>query len=136
MDVEAEIRELKRRVSELEGSFGFLTRQVQGVHKDLLEFAAKADQRFDRIDGRLDQMETRLEGRIDKVETELRGLRRDLPGIVGEAVRGAFRKERAQLFVAGTKLGKCYDREIAHQSKGHRNRMGRRCQLSQGHLEQ
>jgi hypothetical protein len=38
MDVEAEIRDRKRRVSELEGSFGFLTRQIKGVHKDLLTF--------------------------------------------------------------------------------------------------
>ena len=29
MNVEAEIRDLKRRVSEIEGSFGFLTQQVQ-----------------------------------------------------------------------------------------------------------
>jgi len=94
MDVEAEIRELKRRVSELEGSFGFLTRQVQGVHKDLLDFEAKTDQRFDRIDSRLDRMETRLEGRIDKVETEVRGLRRDLPGIVGDAVREANQERK------------------------------------------
>ena len=36
MDVEAEIRDLKRRVSEIEGSFGFLTQQIKGVHKDLL----------------------------------------------------------------------------------------------------
>jgi hypothetical protein len=40
MDVEAEIRDLKRRVGEREGSFGFLTRQVKGVHKDLLTFQA------------------------------------------------------------------------------------------------
>ena len=92
MDIEAEIRDLKRRVSEIEGSFGFLTRQVGDVHRDLPAFEARTEQRFERIDGRLVQMETRLEGRIDKVETELRGLRRDLPGIVGEAVREANRE--------------------------------------------
>ena len=42
MDVEAEIRDLKRRVGELEGGFGFLTQQLQGVHRDLLGF------RYDR----------------------------------------------------------------------------------------
>ncbi len=41
MNVEAEIRDLKRRVSELEGSFGFLTRPVKTVHKDLLAFQEK-----------------------------------------------------------------------------------------------
>ena len=94
MNVEAEIRDRKRRVGEIEGSFGFLTRQIGSVHKDLLAFEAKTEQRFERIDGRLDQMETRLDGRIDRVETELRGLRKDLPGIVGNEVREAFREER------------------------------------------
>jgi hypothetical protein len=41
MDVEAEIRDLKRRVNELEGSFGLLTRQIQGAHRDLLGFEDK-----------------------------------------------------------------------------------------------
>jgi len=76
MDVEAEIRDLKRRVSELEGSFGFLTEQVKNVHKDLLAFEARTEQRFDRVDSRL-----------DRVEGEVRGLRADMPGIVGDAVR-------------------------------------------------
>ena len=41
MNVEAEIRDLKRRVSEIEGSFGFLTEQVKTVHKDLLHSRKK-----------------------------------------------------------------------------------------------
>jgi hypothetical protein len=52
MNVEAKIRDLKRRVSKIEGSFGFLTQQIKGVHKDLLAFQAKAEQRFDKIDGK------------------------------------------------------------------------------------
>jgi tetrahydromethanopterin S-methyltransferase subunit G len=76
VDVEAEIRDLKRRVGEIEGSFGFLTEQVKGVHRDLLGFQEGTEQRFDKIDGRL-----------DKVEGEVRGLRGDMPGIVGDAMR-------------------------------------------------
>src|SRR5215211_5272045 len=94
MNVEAEIRELKRRVSELEGSFGFLTRQIKGVHRDLLafqtrteQFQARTEQRFDKVDGRL-----------DRVEKDVRALRQDMPGIVGSAVRevlgGGRRKSR------------------------------------------
>lgn len=45
MNVEAEIRDLKRRVSEIEGSFGFLTQQIKGVHRDLLAFQARTEQR-------------------------------------------------------------------------------------------
>ena len=95
MNVEAEIRDLKRRVSELEGSFGFLTDQVKGVHKDLLAFQEKTEQRFDRIDGRFEQVDGRLhkvDGRLDRVESRLdhidiKDLRHDMPGIVGDAMR-------------------------------------------------
>ena len=76
MNIEAEIRDLKRRVSEIEGSFGFLTQQIKGVHKDLLAFQAKTDGRLDKIDGRLDLR-----------DRGLRGLRTDMPKIVGDAVR-------------------------------------------------
>ena len=83
MNVEAEIRDLKRRVSELEGPFGFLTQQAKTVHKDLLAFQAKTEQRFDQVDGRLDK----IDGRLDHLDRGLRGLRTDMPKIVGEAVR-------------------------------------------------
>jgi len=73
MDVEAEIRDLKRRVGELEGSFQFLTTQISGVHRDLLAFQESAT------------------GRFDQLHQELRSLRQDLPGIVGDAVRGVLR---------------------------------------------
>jgi hypothetical protein len=69
MNIEAEIRELKRRVGELEGSFGFLTQQIKAVHKDLLAF------------------QTKTELRLDRLETEVRSLRQDMPGIVGSAMR-------------------------------------------------
>src|SRR5713101_2120589 len=92
MNIEAEIRDLKRRVSEIEGSFGFLTQQIKGVHKDLLAFQARTEQRFDEIDGRFDK----VEGRLDRVERGLRGLRDDMPGIVGSAMRAALREARGK----------------------------------------
>jgi tetrahydromethanopterin S-methyltransferase subunit G len=88
MDVEAEIRDLQRRVGELEGSFGFLTGQVRDVHRALLTFQAETKNEFKNVNGRLDN----VEGRLDRVETEVRGLRRDMPGIVGDAVRDALRE--------------------------------------------
>ena len=75
MNVEAEIRELKRRVGEIEGSFGFLTEQTRGVHQDLLAFQARTEQRFDKVDGRLDKVDgglDRVEGRLGRVEKGLR----------------------------------------------------------------
>jgi|HubBroStandDraft_1064217.scaffolds.fasta_scaffold131105_2 hypothetical protein len=88
MDVEAEIRDLKRRVSELEGSFGFLTEQVRGVHKDLLAFEARTEQRFEAVDERFDK----VDGRLDRVEREVRGLREEMPRIVGDTMREVLRE--------------------------------------------
>ena len=90
MNVEAEIRDLKRRVSEIEGSFGFLTQQIKSVHKDLLAFQARTEQRFDKIDGRLDKVDSRF----DRLEKEARSLREDMPGIVGSTMREVFRGQR------------------------------------------
>jgi hypothetical protein len=91
MDVEAEIRDLKRRVGELEGGFGFLTQQVQGVHRDLLGFQEQTNLRFDRVDGRLD----RVEGRLGRVETEVRQLREGLPSVVGDVMREVLREQKS-----------------------------------------
>jgi hypothetical protein len=86
MNIEAEIRDLKRRVSEIEGSFGFLTQQIKSVHKDLLAFRAKTEQRFDHVNGKIDK----VDGRLDHIDRGLRGLRTDMPKIVGNAVRGVL----------------------------------------------
>src|SRR3977135_2791517 len=87
MNVEAEIRDLKRRVSELEGSFGFLTQQVKAVHKDLLEFEAKAEQRFNKVDQGVDRLEDKLNGLDRKIDSKVDGLAKALPGIIADAMR-------------------------------------------------
>jgi len=85
MDVEAEIRDLKRRVGELEGSFGFLTEQVKGVHKDLLRFEEKTDRKLQEHDGR-----------FDRLEQNLKGLRTDMPKIVGDTMREVLREQKGK----------------------------------------
>jgi hypothetical protein len=95
IDVEAEIRDRKRRVSEIEGSFGFLTQQIKGVHKDLLAFQAFTEQRFDKVNGGLDKVDGRfdkVDGRLDRVEKGMRTLRDDMPGIVGSTMRAVLRE--------------------------------------------
>jgi hypothetical protein len=79
MNVEAEIREL----SELEGSFGFLTRQVQTLHKDLRAFEATTEDKLKEHDKRFDK----IDGELDYLRRDVRGLRADLPKIVGDAMR-------------------------------------------------
>jgi hypothetical protein len=99
MNREAEIRDLKRRVSELEGScgegtFGFLAHQISNLHKDLLKFREKTERRFDKVDGRFDKVDgrlDRLESKIDsvdrKIDTKIDGLAKSLPGIISGAMR-------------------------------------------------
>jgi hypothetical protein len=85
MDLEAEIRDLKRRVGELEGSFGFLTRQIQGVHKDLLSFDGKTDGKLREHDGR-----------FDRLDQEVKRLRADMPKIVGDTMREVLREQKGK----------------------------------------
>ena len=87
MNVEAEIRDLKRRVSEIEGSFGFLTEQVKAVHKDLLAFQEKTEQRFDKVDGRFDRLESKIDSVDRKIDTKIDGLAKSLPGIISDTMR-------------------------------------------------
>jgi predicted nucleic acid-binding Zn-ribbon protein len=94
MDVEAEIRDLKRRVGELEGSFGFLTRQVQSVHKDLLEFEERTEQKFQSVNNRLDRIDGKIDALDRKIDAKVDGLRRDLPGIVGDTMREVLNETR------------------------------------------
>jgi len=94
MDVEAEIRDLKRRVSEIEGSFGFLTEQVKGVHKDLLRFEEKTDGKLQEHDGRFDRLENKIDAVDRKIDTKVDGLTKALPVIVGDELRQALREDR------------------------------------------
>jgi predicted nucleic acid-binding Zn-ribbon protein len=87
MNVEAEIRDLKRRVSEIEGSFGFLTQQIKAVHKDLLAFQEKTEQRFDKVDGRFDRLESKIDSVDRKIDTKVDGLAKALPGIISDTMR-------------------------------------------------
>lgn len=74
-----EIRDRKRRVSELEGSFGFLPQQVQSVHKDLLAFEKKTEERFDRLEGEIEAVDRKIDTKVD-------GLAKALPAIVRDAL--------------------------------------------------
>jgi archaellum component FlaC len=105
MDVESEIRDLKRRVGELEGGFGFLTQQVRTVHLDLLGFQSQTNERFDAVDSRFDAVDSRfdaVDSRFDKVEGDIRGLkaevaslREELPTIVGDVMREVLREQKS-----------------------------------------
>jgi hypothetical protein len=66
------------------------TQQVQAVHRDLLGFQQQTGQRFDRVSGRLDRIEQEVRG----VKADVGALRKDLPSIVGDAMREVLREEK------------------------------------------
>ena len=99
MNIEAEIRDLKRRVSEIEGSFGFPIQQLKSVHKDLLSFQERTEQKFEKVDGRFDRLEKEIRDvrkEVGDVRKEVGDLRKDMPGIVGNTMREVLRESAGQ----------------------------------------
>ena len=113
MNVEAEIRDLQRRVGELEGSFGFLTQQIKSVHKDLLgfqermehfqesmeHFKANTERRFEKvetsIDGLRKEVQTSINGLRKDILASNNGLRKELTEIVASTMREVLREQKA-----------------------------------------
>ena len=62
MDLEQRVTELERKVTSLEGEYGFLVNQIKGVRQSLIDFQGETQRNFET-------------------------LREDLPSIVGDAVR-------------------------------------------------
>jgi hypothetical protein len=83
MDVHDEIRDLKRRVGDLEGAVSVLTGQLSRVHPDLLLLQRQTSSSFERVEGVMG----RLIARLDTVNTQVWSLRDDLPAILGEALK-------------------------------------------------
>jgi predicted nucleic acid-binding Zn-ribbon protein len=103
MNVEAEIRELQRRVGELEGSFGFLTNQVKNVHKDLLAFQEEMGdfkesmEQFKSDTGRrFERVEASINGLRKDLQASNNGLRKELTEIVASTMREVLREQKAQ----------------------------------------
>ncbi len=82
MDIEGEIKDLKRRVGDLEGAVNVLSGQLGNVHPDLVAFKDLSVKRFDDIDGAMG----RFIKRLDTMNTQVWSLRDDLPGLVGVVV--------------------------------------------------
>jgi predicted nucleic acid-binding Zn-ribbon protein len=83
MDVEAEIRELKRRVDNLEGAVTVLAGKVGNLHPELQTLKETSVDRFDKIEDAM----SRFVNRLDMVNTQIWSLRDDFPEIIDKAIR-------------------------------------------------
>ncbi len=77
-------------LAEFESRVGVLERDVEGeklVTRHILEQTRRNGDDLAAVKSRLDRVETRL----DRVETKIDGLERNLPKIVGDAMREVLR---------------------------------------------
>ena len=88
MDVESEIRDLKRRVGELEGTYGFLTGQVRDVHRAVLGFQEANTEELGEIKSDLSQFRSKVERFEARTEQQLDAL----PRALAEIVRAEFER--------------------------------------------
>jgi uncharacterized protein YoxC len=84
---------------EFEARVGVLEREVEGekmVTRHILEQTRRNSDDLAAIKTRLDRVEKKVDGieqKVDGLQTSVNGLARDLPSIVGDAVREAMREK-------------------------------------------
>lgn len=83
MDVEAEIKELKRRVAHLESAVSVLAGHVGGLQPGLEALKDISIDRFDKIEDAM----SRFVHRLDTMNTQIWSLRDDFPELIGNAIR-------------------------------------------------
>lgn len=86
MDIEREIKDLKRRVGDLEGAINVLAGKVGNVHPDVMALRALSELRF----GEIDAVMSKCVSRLDTVNAQVWSLRDDLPSLVNTAVKQAI----------------------------------------------
>lgn len=89
MDFETEIKDLKRRVGDLEGAVNVLSGHVSGVHPELLSLRNLTQGGFEKVGDTMD----RFVKRLDTMNTQIWSLRDDFPELVGSAVRKSSGKD-------------------------------------------
>lgn len=84
MDIENEIRLLKRRVDDLEGAVNVLSGHLGSIGPEVADLKSVSVERFDTVDETM----RRLSQRLDTMNTQIWSLRDDLPALLGEALSG------------------------------------------------
>lgn len=83
MDLESEIRDLKRRVGDLEGAVGVLSGHLHNVYPELNQLKELSARSFSN----LDTLMSRFVQRLDMVNTQVWSLRDDLPSLLSDALK-------------------------------------------------
>ena len=83
MDIEFEIRDLKRRVGDLEGAVNVLASRMQAARPELEALRSHCNGRFDNIDAQISKVVQHL----DTLNTQTWSLRDDLPEMIAAALR-------------------------------------------------
>lgn len=87
MDIEMEIKDLKRRVGDLEGAVNVLAGKFADVHPELVSLKEATVARLDGIDAGMGRLTKQL---VD-VNTQVWSLRDDFPELIGDAVKSALK---------------------------------------------
>lgn len=87
MDFEIEIRDLKRRVCDLEGAVNVLAGKFGELHPEIASLKSTTIERFDGIDTGFG----RLTKKLDDVNTQVWALRDDFPEMIGKAVKSVIK---------------------------------------------
>ena len=77
--IRGEIKEMRGEMTDMRGEITGMRGEMTGMHRELTD-----------VRGEL----TDLKGRVGRVEAKVDGLTKNLPKIVGDAVRGAMRGKR------------------------------------------
>lgn len=99
MDIEAEIRDLKKRVDDLEGAFNVLTGQLRAVSPTLMSLGNETRDRFDRVESTLRGLDAQVGSvgtRMNGLELQVWSLRDDLPALIGAAVRSGMKEPSSE----------------------------------------
>lgn len=82
MDFETEIRDLKRRVANLEGAVTLLSGQFSQIHPELAGFRSDTVKRLEATESEVH----RLVERLDTINTQVWSLRDDMPVLLRDAL--------------------------------------------------
>ena len=94
MDIEAEIRDLKRRVGDLEGAYNVLTSRLRQTIPELSALHSEAQSRDSQFERTMMRLETSIDTvakRFGSVELQVWSLRDDLPELIRAAVGKSVR---------------------------------------------